>query len=84
MARVGRAHRGDARCVGRCGQPIEHGGADLASPDCVIAGPSMAGDQEHDALTGSNRPFQRVVDRFPGLVEVVAVEVQHAVRFDRA
>jgi hypothetical protein len=44
----------------------------------------MARNQEHDSLSGRDRPLQRVVNRPPRLVEVAAVEVQYPIRLDRA
>jgi len=84
MAQVRGTYGGDARCMRRGGQPVEHCGTDFAASGGVIAGSSVAGNQEQDALSGSDRPLQRVVDRPPGLIEVAAVQVQHPVRFDRA
>jgi hypothetical protein len=39
----------------------------------MIARPGVAGNQEHDSLSGRDRPLQRVIDRSPRLIEVAAV-----------
>jgi hypothetical protein len=44
----------------------------------------MPGHQKHDALPGGDRPFETAVDRLPRLVEIMAVQVEHPVRLDRA
>ena len=50
----------------------------------MIAKPGVAGNEEHDSLSGRDSPLQRVIDRSPGLVEVAPVKVQYPIRFDRA
>jgi hypothetical protein len=84
MARVRGTYGGDARCMRRGSQPVEHCGTDFAASGGVIAGSSVAGNQEHDALSGGDRPLQRVIDRSPRLVEVAPVKVQCPIRLDRA
>lgn len=83
MATVRRPYGGDARCVRRRGQPVEDCGTDFAMSDGVIARSGVTRNQEHDALTGSGRPLQRVVDRPPRLIEVTTVQIHYPVRFDR-
>lgn len=65
-------------------KPVVNRGADAPALDGWIAGPMMAGDQQQDAIAGADRPLERAIDRLPGGVEGHAVEVEHAVRLDRA
>jgi hypothetical protein len=75
---------GNVWCVRRGGQPIEYGGPNPAAAEDLISRPGVAGHQQHDALSGSNRAIERLVDRSPGLVQITSVKVQYPVRFDRA
>ena len=52
--------------------------------DRRLAGPMMAGDEQHDAVAARDRLLERAVDRAPGAVEVHAVKVEDAVGLDSA
>lgn len=66
------------------GQPVVHGGANLAALDRRIAGAVVSGDQQQDAITAGDRLLQATIDRRPGSIEIEAVKVQDPVRLDRA
>ena len=74
---------GDLRRVARSGQPIVNGGADAASLDGRLAGAGMAGNQQHDAVAALDGLLQAPVDRGPGAVQRVAMEIDGAVGLDR-
>jgi hypothetical protein len=84
MTSMCRPYGGDPRRIRRGGQPVEDCGTDFATSDGVIAGSSVAGNQEHDALTGSDRLLQRVIDCAPRPIEISAVKVQNPIRLNRA
>ena len=71
------SNRRDFARVARCRKPVMDRRADRTAPDRRLAGALMASDQQDDALTLSDRPIQRAVDRAPGAVE------RHAVKIDR-
>lgn len=83
MPPVRRAYCGDAGCMRRGREPVEHCGADFATSDGVITRSGMAGNQEHHALSGGDGAIECIVDRSPGLVQVTAVQIQHPVRLHR-
>ena len=60
------------------------GGADSAPLDRRLAPALMAGNQQQDAVSGGDGLLERSVDRFPGAVEIVAVEVERAIGLDAA
>lgn len=84
MTPVRPADGSDFRGVPRSLQPVVDGGADLAPLDRRIAGPRVAGYQQDDPVTRGHCALQPVVDGPPCLVEIEAVEVDHAVGFDGA
>ena len=59
MAAVGAPDGGDAAGVARGGQPVVDRGADLAPLDRRLAGPMMAGDQQHHAVAARDRLLER-------------------------
>jgi hypothetical protein len=66
------------------GQPIMDHSANSASHQGRLAFAFMTGDQEQDTVAGSDGPLQCPVDRFPGAVEGVTVEVKQAIGLDPA
>jgi hypothetical protein len=42
----------------------------------------MPGDQQYDPVTSGNCALQRVIDRRPGAIEVMAMKVERPVRAD--
>lgn len=84
MAPVGGPHRRDARGMAGCSQPIVHGRANSAPFERRLALPFMAGNQEQNPIAARNRALQRPIDRFPGAIEAVAVQVERPVGLDLA
>ena len=84
VSSAGAANRRNLRRVPRSGKPVVDRGTDLAALDRPVAGPVMTGDQVHDALAAINRLFERAIDGAPSCVEVHAVQIDHAIRFDSA
>lgn len=84
MTAMGPSHGSDFRSVARDSEPVVDGSADAAPLDRRIAGPLMAGDQEDDAFAVNDRLLQRPVDRLPGAIEVVTVEIDDPVGADVA
>ncbi len=70
--------------VARCCEPVVDRRADSPALHGRIAGPGMAGDQQQHPLVVNDRLLQGPVDRLPGAIEVVAMEVDDAVRLHRA
>lgn len=66
------------------GQPIMDRGADPAAFNGWVAPALMARDEEQNPVAGRNRALQRPVDRIPGAVEAVPVQVEHPVGLDAA
>ena len=60
------------------------GGADAAAPHRRLACSGMASDQQDDPILVNDRLLERPVDRLPGTVEIVAVEVDDTVWLDIA
>jgi hypothetical protein len=75
-------HGGDLRCVARRCQPVVDCSADPAAHDRRLAPSLMSGDQQYDPVTRGNGPLQRVIDRRPGAIEVMAMKVERTVRDD--
>ena len=71
--------RGDFRGMTRDGQPVMDRSPDSTPLDRWIAGPRMAGDQQHDPLAALDRTLERDVDGAPRSVEVVAVKVDDTI-----
>src|SRR5688572_13333140 len=82
MAAMGAPDGGDPRRVARCREPVVDRGPDPPSLDGRLAWPLMAGDQQHDAVAGGDRLLQDGVDRAPGTVEIMAVQVEDSVGGD--
>lgn len=79
MTSVSTPYRGDARGMARGRQPVMHRGPDSAPFERRIALALMAGYQQQDAVARRNRPFQRPVDRLPGPIQAVAMEIEDPV-----
>jgi len=58
------------------------GSSNATALDRRIAGAMVTSDQQNDPFSSSNRPLEAAVDRRPGLVEIHAVKIEHAVGFD--
>src|SRR5205085_639297 len=65
-------------------KPIVNGGADPAALDWRVTRPMMPGDQQHDTVARGDGSLQRLVDRVPGTVEGLAVQIDDAVGLHRA
>ena len=66
------------------GQPIMDYGADSAACNGWIALAFMARNQEQNPVARGNRALQRPVDRVPGAVETMPMQVEHPVGLDPA
>ena len=74
--------RGDASGMTRNGQPVVHRGPDPAPLQWRIALALMAGNQQQNPVTRGYGAFQRVIDRGPGAIEAVTMEIEDPVGFD--
>jgi len=83
MTAVRAANGGNPTGVSGSGQPIVNGGADPSALDWRVARPMMPGDQQHDTVAGRDRLLQRLIDRVPGTVEGLAVQIDDAVGLHR-
>jgi hypothetical protein len=59
-----------------------HGGSYSPSLERRLSLTLMPGDQQHHPVAGGNCAIQPFVDRLPGSVEAVAMEVEDHFRFD--
>lgn len=84
MTSVSPSNRGNRVSVTGCCQPVMHRRANAAALHWRIAGPMMAGDQQHDAITPRNRSLETAVDRDPCAVEIHAVKVEDGVGLNGA
>lgn len=84
MATVRRSHCSDARGMPGYAQPVVNGSPNPTANEWRIPLAFMAGYQQQHPFAGSNRLLQRSVDRFPGPVEAVAMEVENPVGIDPA
>lgn len=84
MTAVRTANRGDIPGMARSGQPIVHGGANLAAQDWWFAGTMMSGNQQDDPLTRPDRPLEAAIDCSPSGIEAHSMEVEGPVRIDTA
>jgi len=82
MAPVSTPDRGDSRRMARGREPVMHGGPNPAALQRRFALALMSRNQQQNALPGGNRALQSKVDRLPGAIEVVAVQIEHPVRID--
>lgn len=78
------SHRGDFLSVAGRREPVVDGCADTAARDGRLACPGVASDQQDDPLLVNDRLLERPVNRLPGAVEIVAVEVDDTVWLDIA
>ena len=76
--------RGDVRGMARCSEPVVNRGADAAALDRRIAGAMVASDQQHEAVAARDGGLEGSVDRSPGGIEAHPMQIEHAVRLDRA
>ena len=84
MTPVSAADRGDGAGVARRREPVVNGGADLAALDRRIARAMVASYQADDALAAGDRLLEAAIDGIPCAVEREAMEIEHAVRLERA
>ena len=70
--------------MARCRQPVVNRGADAAPLDRRLAGPVMAGDQQHHAFAARDRLLKAAIDGRPRRVEIHPVQIEHAIRLDRS
>ena len=84
MTTVSAPYGGDISGMARSCKPVVYCGANPPSLNRRIARAMMAGDQQDDAVAAPDRLLETAIDRGPGHVEVHAVKVEYAVRFDRA
>lgn len=82
MTAVCTPYRSNARRVAGSRQPIVDSGPDPATFQGWIALSFMPGDQQHDTLATCYGPLQCPVDRQPGAIQAMAVEIEHAIRVD--
>ena len=73
---------GDRTGVAGCREPAVDSRPDSPTRKRRIAFAAMAGDEQHQAVTGGNRALEAAVDRFPGRIEAVPVKVDDPVRLD--
>jgi len=83
MPPVRASNRGDPARVPRCGQPVVNRRSNLAPLDRRLAGASVAGDQQDKPVAPRNPLLETAIDCPPRTLEVHAVQVDYAVRFDR-
>lgn len=75
-------YRGNIRSMaGNC-QPVMDSGPDPAAFERRFSPPFMARDQKENPVLGCNCSLQRSVDRFPGQIKTMAVEIEHSVGLD--
>ena len=75
MAPVCAADRRDVRRVPGRSQPIMDRRTDPAPLKGRVAGPRVAGNQEQNAVTCRDLSLKRAIDRLPGPVQAVPVQV---------
>ncbi len=83
VTRVSASHGGDFRRMAGHGQPIVNGGADPSPRDRRFTGPLVACNQQDEPVSCPDGILERAVDRRPGAIEAVAVQVECPVRNDR-
>ena len=81
MATVSAPDRRDPRRMAGNRQPIMNGGPDPATSKGRFAFALMPRNQQQNAVSGCNGSLQCPIDRLPGPVQRMAVEVEHPVRF---
>jgi hypothetical protein len=82
MARMGAADSGNSPGVARRCKPVVHRCANLSPLDRRLSGAVMAGDQEHEAISGIGSAFQSGIDRVPCAVEIEPVKIDDAIGLD--
>jgi len=80
VALVGIADRGDAAGMARRGQPVADRRADSAALHRPFGARGFAGDQQQQARPAGDRGSEPVVEQLISGGEVVAVEIERAVR----
>jgi hypothetical protein len=76
------AHCGDVAGVTGCGKPIVNRSPDSPAPNRRIAGPMVAGDQQHEALATHGRLVESAIDGPPGRIEAETMEIEDSVWLD--
>ena len=84
MTPVGASNRCNPVGMARRRQPVVNRRSDLPALDRRVAGPMVSRDQQDDAISCADRLFERPIDGAPGGIEVHSVEVDDAIRLDRA
>ncbi len=82
MSPVRAPDRSDPRCMTRNCQPVVHRGPDSATGYGRLARTMVPSDQQQDTIPPGNCLIKRAVDRCPGAVQRVAVEIESSVRLD--
>lgn len=81
---MGASNGGDLPSVAGGREPIVDGGANPPSLHRRVARPGMAGDQQKHPLGINERICKRAINRLPGALEVMAVQVDDPIGLDLA
>jgi len=84
MPAVSAPNRCDSRGMARCGKPVVNRRPDFPAPNGRVVRTGVASDQQDDSLSSRDCAIETAIDRRPRLVEIETVEIEHAIRFDRA
>jgi hypothetical protein len=84
MTPVRSADRRNMRRMSRRGKPVVNRRADSTALHGRVAGTVVPSNQEHHALAGDDRPLKSTVDGAPRRIEVHSVQIEDAIRLDRA
>lgn len=84
MPSMSAANSGNSTCMPGRGEPVVHRRANAAPLDWRVSRACVAGNQQQHPLAGIDRLLERVVDRCPRSIEIVAMKVEDTVRFNRS
>lgn len=84
MASVRVSHGGDIRRMARGCEPVVNRSPNPASLDRRSARAMMARDQQQQAVSACDRLFETAIDCAPRGVEIHAMKVEYALRFNRS
>lgn len=75
---------GDGAGVPRSGEPMLDRGTNPPANERRIALTPMPGDEQYQPVTAGNRLLETAIDRPPGGIEAMPVQIDHPVRRDGA
>ena len=82
MSAVRNPHRSDTSCMARSGQPVVYGGTDFPALNGRFSLALMPRNQQQNPVAGRDRALKCPVDRIPGAIEAMTMQVEDPIWVD--